>query len=498
MSRGTNGPSSKGSADAASDAPSDASSDASSGGAGEPGRNGQNIVLGITGGIAAYKGAELCRLLIKAGATVRVVLTDAATHFVTPLTLQTLSGHRVARDLFDLDEESEIGHIRLADQADLIVVAPATADFIARLAAGLASDLLSAVVLASRAPVLLAPAMNVNMWHNPITQANLGRLLGAAGGGRFSTVGPDRGELACGWVGQGRLIEPLDILTAAQAFISSGEGRVRTQAIADADADADGDADGERQRVGDLSGRQVVVTAGPTREPIDDVRFLGNRSSGKMGFAVAQAAAARGARVTLIAGPVALATPPGVAARVDVETAAEMAEALAAATPSADVVVMAAAVADFRPAARIAGKLSRHDAPGSGGALPALALVANPDLLAQLGRGRHGTLPVLVGFAAEAGGGPAMLARARQKLAGKQCDIVVANDVSAPGTGFGAEDNHVILVFADGRAVELPRAPKLAIAGQIWDHVVDTLAGRARSPQTVAEATPSAVPPRSS
>jgi phosphopantothenoylcysteine decarboxylase/phosphopantothenate--cysteine ligase len=462
MSRRTNGPVPEGSPGAASDA------------AGDQRSAGQNIVLGITGGIAAYKGAELCRLLVKAGATVRVILTEAAAHFVTPLTLQTLSGHPVARDLFDLDEESEIGHIRLADQADLIVVAPATADFIARLAAGMANDLLSAVVLASRAPVLLAPAMNVNMWQNPITQANLGRLLGSAGAGRFSTVGPDRGELACGWVGQGRLMEPAEILAAAQQVGSAGTR--------------------------DLQGRRVVVTAGPTREPIDDVRFLGNRSSGKMGFALAQAAAARGAQVTLIAGPVALATPTGVAARVDVETAAEMAEALAAATPSADVVVMAAAVADFRPAARVAGKLSRRDtaAAGGGGSPPALALVPNPDLLAGLGRARQGALPLLVGFAAEAGGGAALVARAQQKLAEKQCDIVVANDVSAAGVGFGAEDNQVTLVFADGRTVALPRAPKLAIAGQIWDHVSHALATRARTPQSVAETTTSAVPPRGS
>jgi phosphopantothenoylcysteine decarboxylase/phosphopantothenate--cysteine ligase len=481
MSRGTNGPSSKGTRAGGPDA----GSDAASGGSGQRGSDGQYIVLGITGGIAAYKGAELCRLLIKAGATVRVILTDAAAHFVTPLTLQTLSGHPVARDLFDLDEESEIGHIRLADQADLIVVAPATADFIARLAAGMANDLLSAVVLASRAPVLLAPAMNVNMWQNPITQANLGRLLGPGGGGRFSTVGPDRGELACGWVGQGRLIEPADILTAVQQSRTVGVGAVGS---------------GAALGTLDLQGRQVVVTAGPTREPIDEVRFLGNRSSGKMGFAVAQAAAERGARVTLIAGPVALATPPGVAARVDVETAAEMADALAAATPPADVVVMAAAVADFRPAARIAGKLSRRDAQGLGdaGAPPALALVATPDLLADLGRGRRGALPVLVGFAAESGGGPAMVARARQKLAEKQCDIVIANDISASGTGFGSDHNQVTLVFADGRAVELPRAPKLAIAGQIWDHVAHELAGRARPLQTVAETTTSAVRPRGS
>ncbi len=264
-----------------------------SSGASRGGLNGRRVVLGVTGGIAAYKAAELCRLLTKAGADVRVILTDAATQFITPLTMQTLSGHPVGRDLFDLTEESQIGHIRLADDADLIVVAPATADAIARLAAGMANDLLAAVVLASRAPVLLAPAMNVNMWENPITQSNLARLLGSDGGGRFATVGPDRGPLACGWVGQGRLIEPAEILLAAeQQVINPAQGGV--------------------SRKGDLAGQHVVVTAGPTREPIDEVRFLGNRSSGKMGFAIAAAAAARGAQVTLIAGPVTLPTPNGV------------------------------------------------------------------------------------------------------------------------------------------------------------------------------------------
>jgi phosphopantothenoylcysteine decarboxylase / phosphopantothenate---cysteine ligase len=407
------------------------------------------VVLGVTGGIAAYKAAELCRLLAKAGAEVRVILTDAATQFITPLTMQTLSGHPVGRQLFDLTEESQIGHIRLADEADLIIIAPATADAIARLAAGMANDLLAAVVLASHAPVLLAPAMNVNMWENPITQSNLARLLGSDGGGRFATVGPDRGPLACGWVGQGRLIEPAEILLAAEQQIA---------------------------RTRDLEGRHVVVTAGPTREPIDDVRFLGNRSSGKMGFAIAAAAVARGARVTLIAGPVALPTPVGVASRIDVETAETMGRALAGATAAADVVVMTAAVADFRPSAPVAGKLSRR-ALGDGQAL-AVALAPNPDLLAELGRNRRAAFPVLVGFAAEAGGGAGLVARAREKLAEKRCDLIVANDISAAGIGFGADENEVTLVFADGRIVPLPRASKLAIAHEIWDHLLRTLVER--------------------
>jgi phosphopantothenoylcysteine decarboxylase/phosphopantothenate--cysteine ligase len=452
---------------------------------------GKSVVLGVTGGIAAYKAAELCRLLIRAGARVRVVMTPAATRFIGALTLQTLSGAPVGLELLDGDEEARIGHIRIGDEADVIVVAPASADAIARMAAGMADDLLTAVILASRVPVLLAPAMNVNMWQNPLTQLNLGRLLGTR---RFTTVGPDSGELACGWVGAGRLIEPAEILEGIERLL----------------------------RPQDLAGRRVVVTAGPTFEPIDDVRFIGNRSSGKMGFAVAAAAAARGAEVTLIAGPVALPKPVGAGiVRRDVETTEQMRLALAEAVPGADVVIMAAAVADFRPAARAAGKLSRRGR-GQAGATPAgstgagaggqtttgagagapaapatpgttatpsgmvMDLLANPDLLAELGRARRGGRPLLVGFAAELGGGPdAMIARAREKLVEKGCDLVVANDVGVPGIGFGSDDNAVTLVYPRGArgapesGVEtLARAPKAAIAHAILDRLVLRLPGR--------------------
>jgi phosphopantothenoylcysteine decarboxylase/phosphopantothenate--cysteine ligase len=440
---------------------------------------GKTVVLGVTGGIAAYKAAELCRLLIKAGAIVRVVMTEAATRFIAPLTLQTLAGAPVARDLLDADEEARIGHIRLGDGADLILVAPATANVVARIAAGLADDLLTAVILASRAPVLLAPAMNVNMWRNPITQQNLTRLIGL---GRFRTVGPDSGELACGWVGEGRLIEPLEIMAAAERVLAPQ----------------------------DLAGRRVVVTAGPTFEPIDDVRYIGNRSSGKMGFAIAESAARRGAAVTLIAGPVALPTPPGNGiTRMDVETTAEMQKALSAVVASADVLVMAAAIADFRAATRVAGKLSRrtgeparvaklaklgsHAKPGKLAKLPSLAtpdddvilpgelnLVANPDLLAEISASRQGTRPLLVGFAAEiAADADDLMRRAKQKLADKGCDVIVANDVGVPGLGFGSDDNAVILVFADGRTESLSRAPKIEIADAIWDRLRERLPGQA-------------------
>ena len=419
---------------------------------------GKSVVLGVTGGIAAYKAAELCRLLIRAGARVRVVMTPAATRFIGALTLQTLSGAPVGLELLDGDEEARIGHIRIGDEADVIVVAPASADAIARLAAGMADDLLTAVILASRVPVLLAPAMNVNMWQNPLTQLNLGRLLGT---GRFTTVGPDSGELACGWVGAGRLIEPAEIVEGVERLL----------------------------RPQDLAGRRLVVTAGPTLEPIDDVRFIGNRSSGKMGFSLAAAAARRGAEVTLIAGPVALDTPAGGGiTRQDVETAEQMRAALMLAAPEADAVVMAAAVADFRPANRTVGKLSRRPrAEGAGGEgasnppLRELALTANPDLLAEVGRSRATRRPFLVGFAAEIGADTeARLARAREKLVEKACDAIVLNDVGAPGLGFGSDDNAVTLLFAGGESESLPRAPKSELADTLWDRLGPKLRDVAR------------------
>ena len=405
-----------------------------------PPLQGRRVVLGVTGGIAAYKAAELCRLLVKAGATVRVVMTEAATRFITPLTLQTLSGAAVGLDIFAAGPDGDIDHIRLADEADLVVVAPATADAIARLAAGMANDLLTAVVLATRAPVLLAPAMNLNMWENPLTQANLGRLVGTAGG-RFDTVGPDRGELACGWVGAGRLIEPAEIVEAAARLLA------------------------DRQ---DLRGLAVVVTAGPTHEPVDAVRFIGNRSSGKMGAALAAAAAARGASVTLVAGP---GTPavagPGVR-RIDIRTAAELELALGDLAPGADVVVMAAAVADFRPREIAPGKLGRRQSGGDAGGDLTLALTPVPDLLAGLAEARRGPRPYLVGFAAETAGGEALAARARAKLAEKGCDAIIANDVSASGIGFDADDNEVTVFFADGTRAAVSRAAKRAVADRLW------------------------------
>jgi len=388
---------------------------------------------------------------------VHVVMTEAACKFITPLTLQTLSGHPVARDLFEAGQESKIGHIELASSADLLIVAPATADAIARFAAGMANDLLSAVVLATKAPVVLAPAMNTNMWENRITQDNLARLCKD---GRVTTVGPDAGDLACGWVGAGRMVGPEDIVAAALSRL--GPALPEVPAV--------------------LAGRRVVVTAGPTWEAVDDVRFLGNRSSGKMGFALASAAADLGADVTLIAGPVALATPAGVRKRVDVEAALEMREALHKAAGDADVIVMAAAVADFRPGVRVLGKLSRRDTRAAASAAARdIPLVANPDLLAELGRSRKHGRPFLVGFAAEVGlSSQALVERARAKLSEKSCDVVVANDVGRPGLGFGADDNAVTLVFADGRVVDLTVTSKDQLARTIWDKLRHEIADPTR------------------
>lgn len=386
---------------------------------------GRRIVVGVAGGIAAYKAAELVRALVKAGAEVRVVMTEAAQKFITPLTLQALSQHPVATDTFDLTQEATIGHIQLADTAELLVIAPATADVIARLAHGIANDLLTTVALACRAPLLLAPAMNVNMWRHPATQANLRTLVERGA----HTVGPDAGELACGWIGEGRMIEAADIAAACAQLL------------------------GPR----DWAGRRVVVTAGPTYEPIDPVRFLGNRSTGKMGFAIAARAARRGAEVTLIAGPTALPTPAGVT-RVDVQTARQMREATLEHVDGSAMVVMTAAVADYRPAAEAPQKLKKDTL----GDAPALALTKNPDILAEL----KGRAPVVVGFAAET---EDVERHAAEKLQQKGCDLIVANDVSEEGSGFGTDTNRVVLLARDGSVDRLPRLTKDEVAERILD-----------------------------
>jgi len=400
----------------------------------------KTIILGVSGGIAAYKSAELVRLLRKEDADVRVVMTHAAREFITPLTLQTLSGNPVMTDLFDLTQESEIGHIRLADDADLVVIAPATADVIARMAAGMADDPVTTVVLATRAKVLLAPAMNVNMWEHPLTKRNVDAL---GGSGRFYVAGPAAGELACGWVGAGRMLEPAEILAAIR--------RALTQA--------------------DLDGMRVLVSAGPTWEPVDPVRFLGNRSSGKMGYAVARAAALRGAKVTLVSGPVGLDAPPGVE-RIAVETARELRDAVLSRWEAQDAVVMAAAVADYRPATPQPKKIGKRKA----GEAIKIDLLANPDILAEMGSARRGKKPVLVGFAAETAesDGTALVSAAKEKLRAKKCDLVVANDVTEKGAGFSVDTNRVVLVSADG-------AEPTVVGPASKDQVAHALLDRVRS-----------------
>ncbi len=394
------------------------------------------ILLGVSGGIAAYKACELTRRLRDAGAEVRVVLTANAERFVTAATFQALSGQPVRTSLWDAAAEAAMGHIELARWAERIVIAPATADLIARLAQGRADDLLTTLCLASERPPLLAPAMNHVMWGHPATQANVATLRARG----VELLGPAVGDQACGETGPGRMVEPADIIAALQQ----------------------GPPDGA------LAGRRVVVSAGPTYEDLDPVRFIGNRSSGRMGFAIAVAAQAAGAQVTLIAGPVSLATPAGVM-RIDVRSAQAMLAAMTAAAAEADIVIAAAAVADYRPAAASAGKIRK-----SGAALT-LMLVENPDILAALAALPR--RPFLVGFAAET---EDLEARARAKLARKGIDLIAANRVG-DGLGIETEDNALELYWPGGHA-SLPRAPKPRLAQQLIAAIAGRLAALRGTP----------------
>ncbi len=387
------------------------------------------VLLGVTGGIAAYKACELVRGLRTREHEVRVVATPNALRFVSSLTLQTLSGQAVRSELFSLNEESEISHIELADWAEVLVVAPATAGFLARIAHGLADDLLATICLATRAPLIVAPAMNVNMYRHPATQANLD-LLGKRG---VRIVGPDAGELACGWEGEGRLVEVEKVLGAIEQQLAQGTYRDEV----------------------------VLVTAGPTLEAVDPVRVLTNRSSGKMGFALAEAAARRGAEVILVAGPVALATPYGVD-RIDVESAEQMREAVLQALDRATIVIMAAAVADYRVTTRASQKIKRRQREAL-----TLELVRNPDILAELAQ-REGRR-LLVGFAAET---ERVLENARDKLARKGCDLMIANDVSRSDVGFDVDRNEVWILGPGHEDVEpVPAASKREVAERILDRI---------------------------
>ncbi len=389
---------------------------------------GKEIVLGVCGGIAAYKAAELVRLYVKAGANVSVVMTAAAQQFITPLTFQTLSGRPVHSELFSLLQEQDIGHISLADRADLLVIAPATANLIGKLAAGIADDLLTTTVMACKAPVLLVPAMNSNMWENPICRRNVAQLQQCG----YQVMEPATGMLACGWEGQGKMPEPQAIRDQTQALLAPQ----------------------------DLAGETVLVTAGPTREELDPMRFLSNHSSGKMGYAIARAAAERGARVHLVAGPPALSTPLGVELR-PVVSARDMHAAVMALAADCSIIVKAAAVADYRPSCRQPQKIKK----GSESTLT-LELQRNPDILAELGR-----LPgerLLVGFAAET---EQLLENAQRKLQDKNLDLIVANDLTADGAGFAGDTNVVRLIYRNGRVEDLPQMSKELLAHRLLDRI---------------------------
>jgi phosphopantothenoylcysteine decarboxylase / phosphopantothenate---cysteine ligase len=425
--------------------------------------DGRLIGLGVTGSIAAYKAVELLRLFRAEGADVVVMLTPSATRFVGPLSFEALSRHRVETDPLDLLEDGRIGHIVLADAADAIVVAPATAHWMATMAHGLSGDAISATCLATAAPVVVAPAMDGDMWTHRATRDNVARIRDEFG---YTVVAPESGELASGQSGIGRLADLGTVVDALVEVLAGTPIRAPDPAARPPASQRAVDAD--------LDGRHVVVTAGGTREPIDPVRFLGNRSTGRMGAAIAGAARDRGARVTVVAADVDVALPADVTV-VRVETAAQLHDALLA-VESYDVLVMAAAVADYRPAIVAERKLER----GTG---MTLELEPTDDILADMARraaGSVGPRPVLVGFAAETGS----LERAAGKLERKGVDLLVANDVSEPGSGFGTETNRVTILSRGGRPEGLPLLPKRDVADRLLDRVVRLLDDRDVDPQT--------------
>ena len=392
---------------------------------------GRRIVLGVTGGIAAYKAVEVASRLKKAGADVRVIMTRAATSFVTPLTFREITGQPVAETMWG-EPHHHVEHIALAEFAELFLVAPATANFIAKAAAGIADDMLTTSILATRATRYIAPAMNTGMWENPVTQENVACLASRG----VHIIPPGVGQLACGATGAGRLPEPAEIVAIVERHFSNEQS---------------------------LAGRRVLVTAAGTEEALDPVRFLGNRSTGRMGFAVAAEAARRGAQVVLVAGPTPLVTPVGVR-RVDVRSARDMHAAVLAEYDSVDAVIKAAAVADYRPAEIAAHKIKKSD-----GELT-LTLTRNPDILYELGqKKRH---QILVGFAAETQN---VAEYARGKLAKKNLDFIVANNVAEKDAGFGVPTNHVQIFYADGRAEDHPLMEKSELAGVILDRLEDLL-----------------------
>jgi phosphopantothenoylcysteine decarboxylase/phosphopantothenate--cysteine ligase len=408
---------------------------------------GRRIVVGVAGSIAAYKAVSLVRLLAERGAVVDVAMTPAATAFVTPLTFASLTHRPVVSDVMALDSDSQIAHVELAEGADAIVIAPATANLLAELAAGNAGNAVTAIALASRAPLVVAPAMDAGMWTHPATQRNVETLRGF--GHRF--VEPEVGALASGLTGVGRLAEPETILEAVERLFA---------------------------RAGDLDGLQVVVSAGGTREPIDPVRFIGNRSSGKMGVAIAEAARDRGASVTLIAGVMSVAPPRGMNV-VEASTTAAMRQAVLRAASAADVLVMAAAVADFAPKRASSSKIKRD-----GGDLQ-IDLVPNPDIIAEVGEMADGSRPFLVGFAAESDD---LEANARSKLRDKGLDLIVGNRVGGPFDAIGSDENKVTVFGAEGELSDWPMLPKRQVAERLWDVIVDRYR-KAHPPERPARAT---------
>ncbi|HEX2141786.1 MAG TPA: bifunctional phosphopantothenoylcysteine decarboxylase/phosphopantothenate--cysteine ligase CoaBC [Candidatus Limnocylindria bacterium] len=393
---------------------------------------GRRVVVGVTGSIAAYKAVSLVRLLADRGAVVDVAMTPSATQFVTPLTFESLTHRPVVHDVMALDADQQIAHVELAEGADAIVVAPATANMIAELAAGLVQNAVTAVACASRAPVVVAPAMDAGMWTHPATQRNVETLRGFG----YYLVEPEVGALASGLTGVGRLAEPPRIVEAVERLFA---------------------------RAGELEGLHVVVSAGGTREPLDPVRFIGNRSSGKMGVAIAEAARDRGARVTLVAGAMTASPPRGVQV-VDATTAADMREQILRMAPSADILVMAAAVADFAPKRPSARKIKR-EGPGL-----QVELVPNPDIVAEVGEMPEDVRPFLIGFAAESDD---LEANATGKLRDKGLDLIVGNVVGGPFDAIGSDENKVTVFGVDGQLTDWPMLPKRQVAERLWDLIVD-------------------------
>lgn len=388
----------------------------------------RKIVIGVTGGIACYKAVELVRLLVKGGFQVQVIMTRGALEFVTPLTFQTLSGNPVATETFDLTQESQIGHINLADSADAFVIAPATANVIGKIAGGIADDLLTTVLMATQAPVMLAPAMNIHMYENPILQENLRKLRRIG----YHILEPAEGYLACGYEGKGRLPEPEKIAAEVERLLGTK----------------------------DLAGERLLITAGPNREPLDPVRYLSNRSSGKMGYALASAALRRGAEVALVSGPTGLTAPAG-ARLIPVTTAAEMRDAVLREYGQCTAVIMAAAVSDYRVASVSEQKIKRGTGPLE------LRLEPNPDILKELGAKKNGKW--LVGFAAET---EDLAANAQKKLREKKLDMVIANNVVEAGSGFDGDTNIATIVDRAGAVRSLPLMSKDELADRIYDHLL--------------------------